>query len=244
MAGIRSKAYPSISLEAGVMRADTIRKSVGKGFFDRETMAKNMGYKSLSGVATRAIAALVHYGLLERQKDKYSLSDLAMRLVLPVNEEDRKDAALTALREPDLYKELINTYSGTGESLPEALGNVLAHNHGINPNSSNDAARVFIESIDYAGIYENGKITMIKEEPDNSDIQDVSNTTIRSTLQSENQTQKAVDSTVRRLPSGIEIGFPSKLDYAVMIGEFADSIKSLEDKAQMLLSENNLDETQ
>jgi hypothetical protein len=243
MVSLRSKAYPAIDLESAVQRTELIQRNLGSNtWFNRQAIATGMGYKSLSGVANRAIAALVHFGLLERRKDTYKISDLASHIVLPISDEDRIEAILTALREPELYSELLNNY-GHGQ-LPNALPNILAHSHGINPNASNLAANAFITSAEYAGILQDGvfRVPQTNVNIDSQKNEEPSNHVTGHSEESANNSQGQDDNNsnvfVRKLPSGVAIGFPSTLDYAVMIGEFGSEIAAIERKAQEYLSIN------
>jgi hypothetical protein len=245
MPGVRSKAYPAIDLGTAVRRAEQLQKNLGNnGWYTRQVVATGMGYKSLSGVATRAIAALVHFGLLERRKDTYKLSDLATHITLPISEEDKQEALLAALREPELYRELLNTF-GDGP-LPGALPNVLAHSYGINPNASQHAANAFIASAEIAGVLRDGvfksesnpKTGVSADElyGDEEHINDDGRPSAQNQVKS--QPNYEDNTIVRRLPSGILIGFPADLDFAVMTGQFGVQIMAIEDKAQELLGRN------
>ena len=234
MAGVRSKAYPAIDLSSAVKRAEIIQKYIGNGvYFNRETMAKGMGYKSLSGVATRAIAALVHFGLLERKKDTYTLSDLAVHIVLPISDEDKQEAIRTAVKEPELYRELIQNYEG--KHLPAALGNILAVNHGINPNSSAQAALAFVESLRYAGMMNGDVVDSMGERSEEGIDNEEAPSSGEVTFERKKEPSSATNTIIRKLPSGVEIGFPSELDFAVLTGAFAEEIKAIDDRAQKLL---------
>lgn len=158
---MRSKAYPSISLGVAVQKIEQFNKSLGSvGYYARQKVAEGIGYKGLSGASSRAIAALVHYGLLDRKKDTYALSELAKRIVLPKIDGDRETAIKEALIEPALFRELIQQYEGA--ELPGLLSNILTTpQYGINPRVKDDAAEVFKSSLAYAGVLKDDHVIFL-----------------------------------------------------------------------------------
>src|SRR5262245_60795254 len=77
----RSRAYPALSLCEAV---DVLRQLMGVFGFrdgDRDSIARKLGHSSgLSGVAGRKVAALVHFGLLERRESRYRVTALAQHI--------------------------------------------------------------------------------------------------------------------------------------------------------------------
>jgi hypothetical protein len=81
----RSHAYPVMALADALTRISNINENLGlQGRYNRETIATGMGYSGLSGTSARAVAALAQYGLLDREKDQYSLSRLAKNTLHPL----------------------------------------------------------------------------------------------------------------------------------------------------------------
>ena len=149
---VRSKAYPSLDLQAAVKKVESMARNLGKGSFTREEITLAMGYKGVSGASARAVAALVHYGLLDRRKDEYVLSDLGHAIAYPTDPEAKSNAIKKAVLKPAIIKEITEQYSG--QSLPDKqfLANILTgERYGINPRQKDEVASIIISSLEFAG---------------------------------------------------------------------------------------------
>lgn len=152
----RSIAYPSIGIEAAIQDAEKLRTSLGDGPYSRLVAVQALGYYSISGASAPRIAALVHFGLLERIGNTYKQSQLAARILLPQSEEDKKIAILEATKTPKIYRRLINDYNG--KSIPALLSNVLFHNYSVNERVVKELAKNFTHSLEFSGILNNGVV--------------------------------------------------------------------------------------
>lgn len=147
----RSTSYPSISLSEGLKKLSMLKDSLGvNGEYDREATAKGMGYGSLSGSSARAVAALVHYGLLNRSKDQYSISDLGKKYLMPIEEGQSQEAIREAVLKPALLHKIYSEYEG--QQLPGQLKNILTITHGIQGAAADTALRVIKQSFNHAGL--------------------------------------------------------------------------------------------
>ena len=154
----RSKAYPGANLEDCAEYVRLIKINLGKGVHDRDSLAKAMGYDKASGAVNPKIAALVHFGFLQRAPGGYALTPNAARITDPLNEEEKKDELLTAFKRPTLYQELLQKFAAEGQ-IPVQLATHLHRFHGITAASSDSAAQIFLESGRYAGTLDaDGKI--------------------------------------------------------------------------------------
>lgn len=147
----RSTSYPSISLPEGLKKLSILKDSLGvNGEYNREAMAKGMVYASLSGSSARAVAALVQYGLLDRHKDQYSISDLGKKYLMPIEENQAQEAAREAALKPALLKRVYDEYEG--QALPGQLKNILTITYGIQGPAADVALRVIKQSFEYANL--------------------------------------------------------------------------------------------
>lgn len=149
--GQRSRAYPGVSLESSISHAVLVRKNLGKGFNDRESIAKAIGHETFNGTVGRKVAAMAYFGLLKRDGDKYALSELSDSISIARNDQERSDAIAAAFGTPTLYKELLTKYKPEGQ-VPKQLTNLLVRDHGISEVAAPDAARIFLESGKLAGV--------------------------------------------------------------------------------------------
>jgi hypothetical protein len=154
----RSKGYPGANLEDCAEYVRLIKVNLGKGVHDRDSLAKAMGYDKASGAVNPKIAALVHFGFLQRAPGGYELTPNAARITDPLNEEEKKDELHAAFIRPTLYQELLKKFAAEGQ-IPVQLATHLHRFHGITTASSDSAAHIFLESGRYASVLDGeGKI--------------------------------------------------------------------------------------
>lgn len=105
----RSPSYPSIDLGKAVARAEVIYKHEGKYPAPAQTILSHWGYSGMSGPASRQLAALKKFGLVEDEGSKESrqirLSDLGLRVVMPDSPERAESLKVLALK-PDIHRDL------------------------------------------------------------------------------------------------------------------------------------------
>ncbi|MBI1984940.1 MAG: hypothetical protein HYS60_02400 [Candidatus Wildermuthbacteria bacterium] len=168
----RSVAYPSLNLESAVDSVAKLRSALGKGPYSREDAAKALGYSGLSGASARAVAALVHYGLLERNGNTYFTSELSEEIVHPTDDTGMKKlrALVMAARTPRLFERLISKFQS--QSLPGLLENILMR-EGVSSGSAKEAATTFKETLQYAGLLKNGVVSAVEQvTEDGSEMQE------------------------------------------------------------------------
>lgn len=232
----RSTAYPAISLKEAIELSEKLINSYSRSPFSRELAVQAIGYKSITGTSAPKVAALVHYGLLERGNNTYQNSVLAGRITDFNSEEDRVEALINSVMTPKLFASLISEYSG--RAIPGLLKNILVSQYKISRKVAENVAETFKESIEYAGIYVNGVITEVsidsKESSENieNDIQ-TGFLSSRASVITPRRPQIVEGSTPMQkvaLPSGIVISYASDIAYLFAIGKFGEQIAAL-DKA-------------
>ncbi len=147
----RSKAYPGCALEDCVRFTGMIKKALGRGTHDRESLAKAMGFSTVSGAVSPKIAALVHFGLLERTGSGYELSALSRSITDPLDDGEHRKAVRDAFALPTLYQDIIDKFEPDGK-IPSQLATHLHRFHGITDAASAQAAEIFVSSGRYAGV--------------------------------------------------------------------------------------------
>lgn len=147
----RSKAYPGAPLEDCIRYTSQIKKELGRGSHDRESLAKAMGFGTVSGAVSPKIAALVHFGFLNRTASGYELSDESKSITDPIDERERAQAIRVAFSRPYLYQEIINKFEVDGK-IPSQLPTHLHRFHGITDAASSSAAEIFVASGRFAGV--------------------------------------------------------------------------------------------
>ena len=117
MGKMRSPNYPAIGLSAAVNRAREICDKEKRTVVSLDVAAKAIGYKSLSGPARTALAALKKYGLLDDEKGGVRISELAVRVL---HSEDGSKEQGEALREaamkPEIFRVLLATHADASDA--------------------------------------------------------------------------------------------------------------------------------
>lgn len=149
----RGRAYPGHPLAQAVDFLERVYSQLGDGPFSRNAIADAMGQR-LSGSAMVKIGALTHFGLLVQRSGVYEVSDLGHSILYPRTSDERTESLATAARNPSLYLELFNRYEG--KALPKLLSNILMRELGVASKSAEKCADLFRESVEFAGLLNNG----------------------------------------------------------------------------------------
>ncbi len=164
---LRSPAYPYLDLEESVNKLEM--------FYSAETLhrvpvnvaATDIGYKDGSNRGWRAIASLTSFGLLDEEGSKENrqvfLSELGKEIVHFGNREsnEAKQAIQTAALKPAIYAYLWEQWLKDGQSLPsdETMKRYLLKEKAFNPQAVDDFIQGFKNTLTYAGLIKDGKIT-------------------------------------------------------------------------------------
>jgi len=233
----RSKAYPAVTLGEALKKTDKINDNYGlSGSYNRETIAAGMGYGSLSGTASRAVAALAQYGLLNRIKDQYELSPLARKYLTPMEDHDLSDAKREAALSPALFAEIYSKFAG--QLLPKQFVNRLINEFGIQQKAAADVERIFKATMETAGILlSNGILSdssSVKQARNDSPTPSANSGSKQANDLDEHRQQLSPETNADflsvELPSGLHIGYSQELASAFAFGAFGDQLKALDNK--------------
>jgi hypothetical protein len=164
----RSTSYPILNLKTAIDRLITLHQSLGKGPYSREDATKGMGYSGLSGASSRAVAALVQYGLLDRVGNTYSISLLSNDILHPESEIQKNRALKVAATKPKIFSTILKEYQG--QSLPTMLENILIRKN-ISSNCAKDVVANIKETFMFAGILVNGVVNFNQENTNETDTE-------------------------------------------------------------------------
>lgn len=144
MTRARSPGYPSMSLKEAIQRTHKIFQSDRQNPIDRNTAAILIGYKGPSGASDKAIGALGHYGLVERiAKGEMRVSKLAVDLMYPENDNEKRRALKEAFENPELFSRLRERFPDVPSE--ESLKGYLRR-EGFIENAVNQVASSYLDS--------------------------------------------------------------------------------------------------
>lgn len=150
----RSPAYPSVDLEKAIPLVQKLNEKFQDDAFSRDNAVVELGLQK-GGDAFRKIAALAHFGLINRKGSSYNITSLAKQIIFPGDDERIKQSAIKkAAKNPKLYRNLVLSYQG--KQLPTALHHRLITNESFNQSVAEKVAKDFKKSMEFAGILKNG----------------------------------------------------------------------------------------
>lgn len=223
----RSVAYPALSLDKAIDSSMELRIKLGKGPYGREDAAVALGHKGVSGASATKIASLVHFGLLTRNGNTYSQSELGERINHPLSDKDRTEAVLEVMKTPRLYKDLFDQF--TGQAVPTQLANILIRK-GISSKVAQTVAGDFKSSAEFSGCLKNGVLfndAMVTTVENNIDKNEIMPHFIGVSKQSVTEP----DEMILDFSNGIKLLIPrsKKVSDAIMDGGLKEVRKLLED---------------
>ena len=139
----RSPRFPSDSLSEALNRAEALYNSAGRSAVTSEVAAQAIGYSSLSGASRTTLAAMAYYGVLQREGDTHRISELGLRLIRPLNDFDKLEAARLAAIRPPAFAQIAKEH---GECSQSVLASILLHK-GFTEDGARRAARVYKENV-------------------------------------------------------------------------------------------------
>jgi len=142
----RSPRAPQISLQEALVKVGAVYEKEHTHKANREVIAKDMGYRGLSGSSATVLASLRQYGLLEGSGDSMRVTENAtVILELPAGDPDRAAAIQRVALAPPLFAELNDKF---GSKLPsdENLRLYLVKK-GFNRDTANTLIRTYRETL-------------------------------------------------------------------------------------------------
>lgn len=141
----RSPRFPSDSLEFCIGKIESAYSEIGRNAVPAETLAKALGFKSLSGASRPLLASLSYYGLLQRVGHVHRVSELALRIIRPISDADRVSAIKQASLEPKLVAQIAQEHPDCSESV---LASLLIRK-GFTEDGAKRAAKIFKDNLEF-----------------------------------------------------------------------------------------------
>ena len=112
-----------------------------------------MGYRNVkTNTFSGRLSSARQFQLIVLNDQNYSLTELALRIIHPIDPGEVSQLLRQACLAPHLYAELIRHYAG--KRLPEAeiLGNLMMHKYQITASAKSSAADAFLDSLRFVGM--------------------------------------------------------------------------------------------
>jgi len=140
---IKSPNYPSMGLADAIDSVAKIEAQYRSSAASREDAAGLIGYSALSGPATKSLAALASYGLVEKAgKGMLRVTPLARAIIHPSTAREKAESTLKAGLTPALFREIREQF--TDIPIPPEQGVITFLNRaGFNPTAVPKAAKAF-----------------------------------------------------------------------------------------------------
>lgn len=136
-----------MDVEEAIDASGKIREKLGEGVYSKDQIAGVFRYRSgASGPANRKLAALLRFGLIEKESDGFTLSDLTKDYFRRVEEgAETRDLMRQAFLSVAVFADVIEYCRDFGH-VPDNLVETLSGRFGITENASEEVAAIFSES--------------------------------------------------------------------------------------------------
>ena len=150
---MRSPNYPAYGLSSAVHMAKKIWEKERGTPVPADVAAKALGYSSLNGPARSSLAAMKKFGLLSEEKHGLKVSQLAIRILHPADEDDRVSASRDAALKADLFKQLSETHLNASD---DALKSYLITKMSFSEVGAKIAISAFRDTMEFAKLTDSG----------------------------------------------------------------------------------------
>lgn len=166
----KSPKAPRLSLADAIDQVKKLYAEAKRTSIKREVAARALGYASLNGSALTNLATLIQYNLLDQGPGTVAVSQLALQILHPLNDQQRLESLRAAALAPKLFAEIKAGHHGVSESV---LANHLTQ--GKYPHDvARKLAKIYYENSQLAKLDEAGNLTG-KDAPDtNNNTEDES----------------------------------------------------------------------
>lgn len=151
-ARVRSVAYPSYTLDAAFDITLKVNQKFGNTtHVRREDISQELDI-SVGHLQTQ-LSSAGYYGLMDMKTGEgYKPSQDFIRIYKPISEEEKQQTKVECLLRPELYRQLIERFSG--QQLPGVggLAILLYRQYRVAEDASQKAAKVFLDNVESLGL--------------------------------------------------------------------------------------------
>lgn len=149
---ISADQLPRKSLEQALRVARALRDVHAGGPARWEQIATAMGIGAVSQTNKYYLWSAVGYGLVDRDGDNYTLSEVGRKILAPTRPGEDKEAMVRALLTPVIFSRFFTEYNGNPFPGEEYIGNVLEERYGVPRERVEEAKTLLRENGLYAGV--------------------------------------------------------------------------------------------
>ena len=145
----RSPRYPRHSLPKALEFTKKLFTGAHRAKVDVDTAARVIGYSSSKGgAAASAIGAMRQFGLVDGLRGDLGVSDLAMRILQPLNREEEIEALHEAAAHPEIFEKISRQYPDGLPMSDEPIRAFLIRNEGFSVIGADELLETFRETFE------------------------------------------------------------------------------------------------
>jgi hypothetical protein len=135
----RSPRYPRHNLAKAIEMTKKLFAGAHQAKIDVDAAAKVIGYSgSGGGAASSALGALRQYGLVDGLRGDVAVSDLAMRILEPMDDAERVDATREAAMKPEIFERIVSQFGGKLPGSDEPVRSFLIRQEGFSTGGADE----------------------------------------------------------------------------------------------------------
>lgn len=149
---VSADQLPRKSLEQSLRVARALRDVLAGGPAKWPDVASAMGISQGSQTNKYFLWSAQAYGLVEKNDDEYSLSEIGRKILAPTSAGEDKEAQVRALLSPVVFSRFFTDYNGSPFPSDEHIGNVLEVRYSVPRDRIEEAKSLLKENGLYAGV--------------------------------------------------------------------------------------------
>jgi hypothetical protein len=146
----RSPRYPRQNLSKSLDMVKKLFDGAHQSKMDMDTAAKVIGYSnSASGAASSALGSLRQFGLVDGLRGDIAVSDLAMKILQPMHDEERVDALHEAAMKPEIFERIMGQFGDRLPSIDEPIRAFLIRHEGFSAGGADEVVDNLRETLSF-----------------------------------------------------------------------------------------------
>lgn len=172
IARLSGEQLPRKNLEQALRVARALRDVLAGGPATWEEIASAMGIGAGTQMNKYYLWSAQAYGLIEKEGDRFSLTEIARKILAPTRPGEDKEAAVRAVLTPIVFSRFFTDYNGSPFPAEEHIGNVLEMRYDVPRDRVDQAKTLLTENGMFAGILrqELGGAMVVRLDPSTTGI--------------------------------------------------------------------------